>query len=474
MSQRTHRRYWLSLPFQLLTLLPAPTTNNVGVFYDELAYFSPSPEVTFAATHAVGTQKLPSNLNAFYSSINPNWYMLHYQLGTELSKYDYIINNTWGQDLDPKLPDFYLNPAAGPGGATSHEDWFEHSNGSLVPSTTGNRLYAPDGSVLANITSAGWRQYEATTLVQNILASGAQGVFADSFIGPVAGYYVGQGDARYDYSGPIPGPADPSLWANGQTWLDLAPQYISYIQGELTTVGEAIFGPGMGFAYVPNAGSMNTFWADVDYSAAKGVFAEGFADTFGLITDGDWTLSMNRALRITTTSDPANADRMFIMQSYLSQPSDSPVGLLERSFVFGTYLLLKGDHTYINMEGGVASDTRLYWYPEYQVNLGPAQDPNGMPATVDGYFDANSQLYIRQFQNGIVLLNNSSNSLVYTPAQVMQQVIVNGYGGGIRSGDIDADTNTFTGGSLSSQLVNTVTVAPYSSVILINQGAPIQ
>jgi hypothetical protein len=118
--------------------------------------------------------------------------------------------------------------------------------------------------------------------------------------------------------------------------------------------------------------------------------------------------------------------------------------------------------------------TRLEWYPEYQVNLGAPQDPGGMPTSVDGYFDPGSGLYVRHFQNGIVLVNNSPSGLVYNPAQTMQQVIVNGWGGGVRPGDIDPATNSYVAGSLTASLVSSVTVGPYSSVILINQGVPIQ
>jgi hypothetical protein len=97
-----------------------------------------------------------------------------------------------------------------------------------------------------------------------------------------------------------------------------------------------------------------------------------------------------------------------------------------------------------------------------------------MPSTVDGYYDSQSQLYVRYYQNGIVLLNNSNTSLVYNLPQVMQQVMVNGWGGGVRPGDIDPATNRYIGGSLSPQVVNSVTVGPFSSVILINQGTPIE
>src|SRR5262249_901512 len=152
------------------------------------------------------------------------------------------------------------------------------------------------------------------------------------------------------------------------------------IQGVLTTVGEAINGPGGGFAYIPNVGSLTTFWADIDYSASKGAFAESFVDDGQQITDADWVLSMNRALGFTSTSIPANSDRMFIMQPYPSQTPDSPDGLLERSWIMGSYLLIKGDHTYINMYGAPVN-SHFDWYPEYQMNLGAAQDPGGMPLT---------------------------------------------------------------------------------------------
>jgi hypothetical protein len=454
----------------LLSLLPPPTTSTIGVLQDEL-YFpdGPSPEVTFAATYSVGTQKQTTDSDALYTTINPNWYLLHYQLGTGNSAFVYIIHNDWGQDFDPTVDGFVNNPPTGLGGVTSNEDWFEHSDGSLDPTTTGNRLVS-NGLYLMNIDNPGWREYELTTIVENMLANGSQAVFADSFNGPVVGFFANQGDARYTGTGP----AEPTLWPNGDTWLMKAADYMSFIQGQLTAVGEALNGPGGGFPYLPNVGSMNTEWANIDYSACKGAFAEGFTDFYGMITDYDWYYSMNRALTFTTTSDPNNADRMFIMQPVLaSSAPDSAAGLQERSWVFGSYLLVKGDHTYINMYGAPVA-TRFQWYPEYQVNLGAPQDPGGMPFTVDGYYDPNSQLYIRYYENGLVLVNNSNGSLTYNPAQTMQQLIVSGWGGGVRDGDIDPKTLSYVGGSLSSQLVDTVTVGPYSSVILINQNAPIQ
>jgi hypothetical protein len=453
----------------LLTLLPAPTTASIGVFQEQLTFDTLSPEVVFAATHSAGSSKLAAVQNLLYKTLNPDWYLLHYQLGTGSSAFPYLIDGQWRQDFDPTRPDFYAHAPAGPGGVTSHEDWFEHSDGSLDPSTAGNRFVASDVLYLMDTESPGWRDYEAQTILANIQATGAGGVWADSFTGPCVGFYTHQGDRRFDYGGGIPGPADPSLWPDGRDWLVRAADYLAYIQGQLTAAGEAIYGPGGGFAYVPNVDTMTTGWADIDYSATKGAFAEGFGQTAG----GDWVLSMNRALRFTTTANAANADRMFIMEPYINNQPDTPEGLRQRSWLFGTYLLLRGDHTYVNLYGAPVS-SRLEWYPEYQVNLGAAADPNGMPATVDGYYDAGSQLYRRFFQNGLVLLNNSGSTRTYLLDGPMQKVIVNGWGGGVRFGDIDPLSNQYTAGWLSAQMVDAVTVGPYSSVMLINPGVPIE
>src|SRR5260370_16007143 len=176
-------------PRQLLTLLPAPTTNAVGVIQEELNFqdWGPSPELTFAATHSDGTQKLTSDQNQALLNINPNWYLLQYQLGTGNSGSWYIIHNTWGQDFDPNLPLFINIPPAGGVGVTGHEDWFEHSDGSLDPSTTGNPFVNNGGLYQMNVDSPGWRNYGLSPLVASMLATGAHGRFAASFGGPIFG-----------------------------------------------------------------------------------------------------------------------------------------------------------------------------------------------------------------------------------------------------------------------------------------------
>src|SRR5262249_19353850 len=150
------------------------------------------------------------------------------------------------------------------------------------------------------------------------------------------------------------------------------------------------------YAYVPNVDTMTTGWADVDYSASKGAFAEAF----GQATGGDWNLSMNRALRFTSTNPAySNADRMFIMQPYVRNGA-SAEAMRQRAWAMGTYLLLKGDHTYINMFAQSGSPWGAMWYPEYDLNLGAPTDIASMPTNVSGYRDPSSGLYIRDFQNG--------------------------------------------------------------------------
>jgi hypothetical protein len=75
------------------------TTNGIHIFEDQLPTGMSSAMVQFLATHTDGTQKeLLSTINQF-RAINPNYTLLHYQLGTGNSAYDYIINDQWSSDF---------------------------------------------------------------------------------------------------------------------------------------------------------------------------------------------------------------------------------------------------------------------------------------------------------------------------------------------------------------------------------------
>src|SRR5262245_45761574 len=95
----------------LLSYFPL-TTYGIHVFEDQLPGLSSTdPLVQFLATHVDGTQKQTLNQINLYRAINPNFTLLHYQLGTGNSPYSYIINGQWGSDWN------YV---------TQQESWFAH------------------------------------------------------------------------------------------------------------------------------------------------------------------------------------------------------------------------------------------------------------------------------------------------------------------------------------------------------------
>src|SRR5437868_12688479 len=75
-----------------------PTTQGIHVFEDQLPTGLSNAMVQFVATHMDGTQKELLNQTAQFRAINPNFTVLHYQLGTGNSPFEYIRNNQWSSD----------------------------------------------------------------------------------------------------------------------------------------------------------------------------------------------------------------------------------------------------------------------------------------------------------------------------------------------------------------------------------------
>src|SRR6516225_784272 len=75
-----------------------PTTNGIHIIEDQLPGGLSNAMIQFLATHTDGTQKETlSQINQF-RAINPNYTLLHYQLGTSNSPFQYIINGQWSSD----------------------------------------------------------------------------------------------------------------------------------------------------------------------------------------------------------------------------------------------------------------------------------------------------------------------------------------------------------------------------------------
>ncbi len=150
------------------------------------------------------------------------------------------------------------------------------------------------------------------------------------------------------------------------------------------------------------------------------------------------------------------------MQPYLSADPSTSAGQQQINFLLGTYLLLKGDQTYLNIDYGGG----VQYYPEYQLNLGTATTP--LPSNVSSYLW--NGVYRRDFQNGFVLVNPGSTTYTLNLGGTYQEV--QGQGGGtMTDSQIDANGN-YIGGSLTYQNVSSVTLTGGSAAIFLNPTGP--
>jgi hypothetical protein len=197
--------------------------------------------------------------------------------------------------------------------------------------------------------------------------------------------------------------------------------------------------------FIPNAGSWITTRDRTDYALADGVmieaFAEGSASSFYAL--GDWRLEMNRSLSL------IRQGRVLIAQSYLS-----PGDLKARTFVLGSYLLIKGSHTFVNMWIGGEPQ----WFPEYGVPLGRALAPP--PASIDA-LRVPGGLYVRRYAHGLVAANPDVRAHALSLSAPMSLVVP--VGGGALNGA--ADTR---GWALRYRPVSgSITVPAHGGVVLL-------
>ena len=197
--------------------------------------------------------------------------------------------------------------------------------------------------------------------------------------------------------------------------------------------------------WIPNVGALITSRDPSDHSNADGVMVEGFSGWGGgrHFAVSDWVLQMNRSLAL------INVDKILIAQT--SPTSTDPD---ERLFVLASYLLIKGAHTYVNLEKGLAPE----WFPEYGVDLGkPLGSP---PPVVTALRDSTWDVYVRQYEKGIVAVNPRPEPRTIQLDRA--RYLMAAAGGGQVPPDGRAP------GSLSYTQVTRVTLGGYRAAVLLN------
>jgi len=401
------------------------TSRGIHVFNDQLASSMSDALWQFAASHYAGTQKMARSDADRLRSLNPSFLILNYRLGLGLG-YRSIQNgcqptgdwlliidgNDWVQEW--------------PGDYSVLEDWLYH-----WPEGSQTRVLNCDwGWYLAELNNNDWRTYWHGEVLRQVQVNDADGVFMDSLSVP---NYLGFD--RYDPPLPEINPAFESAWtARVDDWL-------TWLQTQ----------PLGNYVLIPNAGSWITSREATNYTLADGVMIEGFAIDADAspYNQEDWQLQMNRALGL------INQDKVILAQCYAT-------GAQERMFTLGSYLLIKGNRTYLNIE----VDLDPEWWPEYDISIGAPAQSAGKDIT--GLYDANNRVYRRNFDNGFVLVNPSSP---YDGTGMTAKVNLGGnYYLAQTSGGGFVPENGIPTGSVSYQAVNQITLPPYSAAVLLNQA----
>jgi hypothetical protein len=393
---------------------PFPDTfAAIAILSDQLPTMSQA-QMVFATSHFVGTQKQLLPTTQALRALNRDFLVLHYHLAMWQSApaTQFIVDGQhWGNDY----------PAV-----TMSEPWFWHdTSGSRVASTA-------DGKLLMNVSVPGFQQYWEQSLVTQVNDGDYDAIFFDSASPALLQGECGGNGAMQDPR--LAGTAAGSTIFSelgGATWIDAWQTWIQRLNDDLGAKGIPL---------IPNTSAFTTTWDHTDYGLTAGIFAEGFAGTgFAL---ADWQASTNELLRL------AAADRIMILQNYLSAPTD----LATRMYYLGNYLLVKGHHAYLDY---FDSGGPLEWYPEWKVDLGAPTTA----ATTDVSALFGSGVYRRDFAKGSVLVNPGSSTVSVQLGGTYSRVVPTG--GGV------VDATGAEPGSLSMQQVTTVDVGPTTSEIIL-------
>ena len=422
----------------IVTLMPAvglgfspqrtfpDTADGIYVFVDQLGSLTVAQR-QFAASHYVGTQKQTSNLIDAIRMYNPNFIMIQYRLGVRDSGHsaNFIHNNTWSNDWAT---------------INANEDWFLHDN-------QGNRVYqlyagwleeyCMDVSGLIDHNPGGdpaygWKEYWSDTVISDITASHGDGVFADSTHLP----YAVPSDL---WDSPLGSPPH-------QGYIGHMEVYYDYVYQRFDQADKY---------FIPNIGGLMTTLDTTNgyYEDVHGAMVEGFGH---ILSEFDWRLQMNRVLRLLRN------DKIFIAQNNVSDHSD----VAGRQWLLANFLLLKHNKSYINMFS--SADTQLYWWPEYDLDLG-AQEETTVPGDVSALRDA-SGIYVRRYEKALVLVNPTGSARTYVFAPDEPNELVEPWGGGA----INASGNMVrpAGLNLIAQ-GGSIMLPAWSSAILVPEPASV-
>jgi len=203
----------------------------------------------------------------------------------------------------------------------------------------------------------------------------------------------------------------------------------------------------------PNAGPYVTTLSDIKYYgdgwACDGIMIEGHAhwSPGSYYGEADWALQHNRIL-----------DHQAHGLATILQTGIDPANTSDRLFVYASYLLVRGDHTYINWLGEGEDASVGQWYPEFDIDGDISSPVDPPPAAIEDL--KQDGLYRRSFAgSAFVLVNPSDQAVMYSfPWHVLSLSVTGG-------GNIGAD-GTPPGSYNWEVIEGDTTLAPSSALII--------
>jgi hypothetical protein len=389
---------------------PLPdTTSTTRVFADQLNVAGmTAAQNQFCATHFVGTQKIVKRRADELRAFNPDFIVLGYHLGTGAGNIGNAAGNAWDDDADWPYVD-------------RHEGWFHHLPGSPEPNQRVDQL---DYHWKVMDPDSQWADYLAGSMLEMLGEDHFDGWFLDST------------SEMWNTS--------PAQWWEGPSMFGF---WTPQLDSMFLTVNARLQAHPLQPYVIPNAGAYITTASDIKYYGCDGIMIEGYAHNspgsyFAL---ADWQLELDRVL------DHQGHGVATILQGYIDSAD-----INDRLFLFGSYLLVRGPKTYINwlasdMDSGVGQ-----WYPEWDVSFGAPL--SGQPADVAALALPNG-LYRRDFAQGVVVVNPTDSTLLFTPD--VPYTILTPMGGG----NLDAAGNP-PGSVAWLPLPGAANIAPHQALIL--------